>query len=73
MSTISCGYRIYPAWFGGDDATAPMREMARHAAGRMGRQVAAIETTGHGFDRRSGHYLDFKVSYSSTDALQEAR
>ena len=71
MSTISCGYRIYPAWFGGDSAE-PIAELANGAADRLGRTVDRIETTGHGFDRRGGHFIDFKVTYSSTGMLREA-
>ena len=71
MSTISCGYRIYPAWFGDEDILRPMHETADHAARNMGRAVLHVTTTGYGFDRRGGHFIDFKVTYSSTSVLKE--
>jgi hypothetical protein len=64
MST--CGYRIYPAWFGDDDPKRPMRELAEDTAARMGCTVLKVDTTGYGFDRRGGHFVDFDVTYSST-------
>lgn len=72
MSTISCGYRIYPAWFGGD-AVQAMKELADHAAATMERVVEDVTSTGYGFDRRGGHFVDFKVIYSSTSGLREAQ
>lgn len=71
--TISCAYRHYPAWFGDVDPVIPMRELAHGAAKAMGRIVVNIEKIGHGFDRRGGHYIDYRVTYSSTHALKEAR
>lgn len=72
MSTISCTYRIYPAWFGGEVA-APMKELAYGAAAQMGRRVEGIVKTGAGFDRWGGHFVDFRITYSSTNKLQEAK
>lgn len=72
--TITCGYRIYPAWRGFDgNPWVPMREAGAHAAKQMGRIVLNIEKTGSGFDERSGYYVDFKITYSSTETMQEAR
>lgn len=64
---MSCTYRIYPSWFGGEVAV-PMRELAEGAATKMGRRVENIIKVGAGFDQLSGHFVDFKVTYSSTDS-----
>jgi len=71
MSTICCGYRIYPRWFGGEVA-GPMKELADGAAKNMGRRVNSVVKIGSGFDRWSGHFVDFRVTYSSTGILREA-
>jgi hypothetical protein len=63
---ISCAYRIYPSWFGGESAR-PMVEMAVHAAARMGRPDWKIKVIVHGEDAR-GQFTDFKVTYASTGA-----
>lgn len=65
-------YRIYPAWFGGDEQKA-MIELARGSAHRLGMVATEITVTGHGFDRRGGHYKDFTVTYSSSNRMKEAR
>lgn len=70
---ISCAYRIYPAWFGDVDPMVPMRELAHGAAKAMGRIAVNIEKIGYGFDHRSGHFVDYRVTYSSTGVLKEAR
>lgn len=62
---MKCPYRIYPAWFGGDESVA-MEELARGSAKRLDATSYRIDVTGHGFDRRGGHYLDFTVTYIST-------
>lgn len=63
----TCGYRIYPAWFGHDDMShAPIVELAHGSAARMGRRVVHITVTGHGTNHR-GSYIDFDVTYSSTN------
>lgn len=62
--SVSCGYRIYPAWFSGA-STKPMRELADNAASRMGRRVESIAVTRNGEDWR-GVFIDFKVTYTST-------
>lgn len=61
-------YRIYPAWFGGDENKA-MAELANGSAHSMGRIATDITVTGHGFDRHGGHYKDFTVTYSSGGGL----
>lgn len=66
VNTISCAYRIYPSWFGGESAK-PVAEMAHGAADRMGRRVQAIDVIGNGNDRR-GEFIDFRVTYTSTVA-----
>jgi hypothetical protein len=71
MSTISCGYRIYPRWFGGGHMVGPMNELAANAADKMGRHVDRIDVTEYGTDHR-GSYIDFRVTYTSTDILREA-
>lgn len=71
MSTISCAYRIYPVWFKGGTQE-PMRELADRSALTMGRFVDSIVVIGSGFDQCSGHFVDFRVTYSSTRALTEA-
>lgn len=72
MADISCRYRIYPAWFGGESATKPMMELARGSAVAMGRKVENFEIIANGESRR-GRYIDFRVSYSSTDSLTKVR
>lgn len=71
MNTISCQYRIYPTWFGGDDARA-IEELAHGSANSMGCHVAEIDITGHGFDHRGGHYRDFTVVYISESLTQRS-
>lgn len=65
---MKCGYRIYPAWsgFAGEDPLAITSSMAQLAATQMGRRVVAVDKVGTGFDERSGWYVDFDVTYSST-------
>lgn len=62
MNTLSCDYRIYPAWFAGEEAKAVL-ELAHGSATMMDCDVLTTDVTGHGFDRRGGHYLDFTVTY----------
>lgn len=69
---IKCPYRIYPAWFDGDEGTG-MTELARGSAKCLAATSYEINVTGHGFDRRGGHYVDFTVTYSSTGMMKEAR
>lgn len=71
MSTVSCSYRIYPNWFGGEVAV-PLRELAEGAAAKMGRRVDSMVKIGSGFDQMRGHFVDFRVTYSSTTQLMEA-
>lgn len=71
MNAISCGYRIYPRWFGGGHMSAPMNELADNAARSMNRLVDSIQVTAYGHDHR-GQYIDFCVTYTSTDILREA-
>lgn len=71
MNTISCGYRIYPAWFGGNDQQA-IKELARGSADRMGCSVDTIAVTHSGFDRRGGHFLDFTVTYIRDNVTQRS-
>lgn len=71
MNTVICDYRIYPAWFRGDDAKAIV-ELAHGSADRMGARVGNIDVTGHGFDRRGGHYLDFTVTYIRDKVTQRS-
>lgn len=64
---MSCIYRIYPSWWGfGGNTAEPMHELARDAATSMGRRVVNIVKYGSGFDDRSGYFVDFRVTYSST-------
>lgn len=62
-----CTYRIYPNWFGGETA-APLRELTERAGSQMGRAVLAIVKAGAGFDQMRGHFVDFRVTYGSTEA-----
>jgi hypothetical protein len=69
-------YRIYPSWFTGrdrafGDAQAAMSELAQRSASTMGRRVTGINIVATGQDHR-GHYLDFDVTYSSTDRFEGA-
>lgn len=66
-------YRIYPAWrgFDGDYASA-IAELAHGSAHQMDCQVRGISVTGHGFDRRGGHYRDFTVIYVSESVTQRS-
>lgn len=63
--TLTFPYRIYPAWFGGEDKKG-MIELAHYTADRMGFFLSkdAIRITGTGFDRRGGHFVDFTVTYN---------
>lgn len=63
MNTLTCHYRIYPAWFAGEEAAAIV-ELAHSSANLMDCDVLNTDVTGHGFDRRGGHYLDFTVTYA---------
>lgn len=72
MSTISCTYRIYPSWFGGESMTGPMAELACNAASQMGRRPYDIEVIHYGEDRR-GQFIDFRVNYSSIGILAGAK
>lgn len=67
---MKCSYRIYPAWvgFAGEDPAAITSSMAERAADLMGRRVHIVEKVGTGFDNKSGWYVDFDVTYSSTRA-----
>ena len=67
IPSISCGYRIYPSWFGGGNMAQPMRELADNAAAQMGRRVLFIGITDRSVDWRDP-YIDFRVVYSSTVA-----
>jgi hypothetical protein len=68
----TCGYRIYPAWFGGA-VFSPMVELARGTAERMGQCVVGYDYVGYGTDHR-GEYMDFDVTYSSsTDHLVQQK
>lgn len=70
MSTVSCTYRFYLAWFAEKDSLAkPMQELANGAAARMGRLVENIEIVGNGEDQRGGQFIDAKVTYSSTASI----
>jgi hypothetical protein len=74
MTRSVCGYRIYPAWFGGEDmAHAPIVELAYGTAERTGQRVVFITVTGHGTDRRRGEYIDFDVTYSPITGEMKAR
>lgn len=67
MTTLICGYRIYPTWFHCASMEQPMAELAHGAAADMGRRVLFIGTTDQGVDFR-GSFIDFRVAYSSTDS-----
>jgi hypothetical protein len=64
--TISCAYRLYPSWFGDVDPLVPIGELAQGAARAMGRVVLRVEKIGTGFTQRSGYFVDYRVTYSST-------
>lgn len=69
-------YRIYPSWFtgrAGRELTAsqtPMNELAQGSARRMGRCVLGISIVGMGEDFR-GSYVDYDVTYSSTQPVEK--
>ena len=70
-------YRIYPAWFTGREgheltgSQTPMNELAQGSAKRMGRSVLGLKIVALGEDFR-GSYVDFNVTYSSTDLLEKS-
>lgn len=66
---MKCGYRIYPAWSGfeGEDPLAITSSMAQRTAALRGCRVVSVDKVGTGFDERSGYYVDFDVTYSSTE------
>lgn len=68
------GYRIYPSWFRDfySREHSPMAEMVEGAATRMGCLVDGIEIVGTGNDR-GGQFIDFDVTYISTDVMKEAK
>jgi hypothetical protein len=63
---MSCTYRIYPSWFGGESGKA-ITELAHGSADRMGRRVLAIDVIRNDSDWR-GEFIDFRVTYTSTVA-----
>lgn len=72
-TTISCTYRIYPSWFGGEGVARPMRELAERSAANMARKVQSIEQVGSGFDHCGGHFQDYMVTYSEIEQKMEVR